>query len=336
MTKPLDSHNNKYLVTGATGFIGQHLVPRLLAAGYHVRCLCRSTSTRPAHFAEQVEWAVGDLSDTESLKSACRDVDVVIHLAGAIKALQPDAFLVANTQGTVNLLQALEAVNPQARFIYISSLAAAGPSTSWQPKTEEDPAYPVSMYGQSKLQAEIAVLRRKSQRWVAIVRPAVVYGPGDRETLIYYQIGKSRFLWQTNPLTRRISMIYVADLVELIWQLSLSSIPSGELFFAADSQDHGYSWNEVIGLASVFFPRRRLRIYLPQFLLHTGLFLTCRIAPIFQKNTILNRDKHEELKSGCWTCSGRKARELLGFKPQFDLKSGMEKAVQWYQEHQWL
>ncbi len=326
----------KILVTGATGFVGQHLVPRLLTAGYQVRCLCRPTSVKPADFADKVEWVVGDLNDRASLSAACQDVGVVIHLAGTIKARQEEQFLIGNTHGTLNLLDALDAVNSPAKFIYVSSLSAAGPSSSWQPKTEIDPAFPVSLYGQSKLQAEIEVLRRSQQRWTAIVRPAVVYGPGDRETLIYYKLARSRLSPRTNPQAKRVSMIYVGDLVELIYLLCQSPLPSGEIFFAADLAENGYSWNEIIAQAAQFFPGWRLKLYLPTTILHAVLAMATLYNLVFDPQAMLLPDKLREIKAGCWTCSGQKARQLLGFTPQYDLQHGMELAVKWYKEQKWL
>lgn len=327
---------HKILVTGATGFIGQHLVPRLLNENCSVKCLARASSIRPPAFADKVEWVIGDINDPQSLKDACRDVEIVIHLAGTIKASDPLEFIRGNAQGTTNLLNAIESVNNKVRFIYISSLSAAGPSNHWQPKTEEDPAYPISLYGQSKLQAEIEVLKRKNRLWVAIIRPSVVYGPGDKETLIFYKTAKSWFKPRLSDHAKRVSMIYVADLVELIWLLCQSDIPSGEIFFAADNREQGYSWEEIIAEAARHFPRRRLTIYVPYFLLQAAFFIASRFASWTRRNSMLNRDKYEELRACCWTCSAAKARQMLSFQPQYDLRRGIDLAIKWYKEQQWL
>ncbi|MFL5521190.1 MAG: NAD-dependent epimerase/dehydratase family protein, partial [Gemmatimonadales bacterium] len=114
----------KALVTGATGFVGSHLVDRLLAAGDEVTALVRSP-TKAAGLAERgVRLVQGDLHDLRALADAVRGQDVVQHVAALVGAVDEAEFLRANRDGTANLVTAVQREAPEARFVLTSSLAA--------------------------------------------------------------------------------------------------------------------------------------------------------------------------------------------------------------------
>jgi len=327
----------KALVTGATGFIGQQLVRKILAENWPVRILCRATSQRPADFAQDVEWITGDLTDLQSLEAAVRDADLIFHLAGATKVSRVEDFTHINVHGTRNLLEAIAAHGKKgARLIFVSSLAAAGPAGHWSPKNEDEPCYPISAYGQSKLEAEIEILKRKNNLWCAIVRPAVVYGPSDKESLVFFKIAKTRLNPHLGISKRYVGTICVSDLVDLLWLVARSDQPSGEIYFACDDQANGYDWNQIIATAGSLMNRRIFNIYLPNIILPTLLPIASIIAKITGRPSIFNRDKYRELSQSYWTCSSEKAQKLLDFKPQFDLANGLRQALNWYQAQKWI
>jgi nucleoside-diphosphate-sugar epimerase len=327
----------KFLVTGATGFIGQHLVRRILAENYPVRALCRATSPRPEDWAQRVEWTTGDVTAPETLPAAVRDADVIFHLAGAIRAPDFADFTRVNITGTRNLLEAvINHGKKDARFIYISSLSASGPSAHWSPKTEEEPCYPVSDYGQSKLEAEIEVLKHRNKLWCAIIRPAVVYGPGDRESLIFFKIAQSHLNPQIGLTKRFVSLIYISDLVDLLWAAAQSGNPSGEIYFASDEQSDGYEWNQIIASAAHAMNFRLFKVYLPNFTLAAMLLPAAIIAKITGRPGSFNRDKYREMSQMYWTCSSAKARKQLDFKPVVELEEGLRRACHWYKEQKWI
>ena len=178
------------LVTGATGFIGSHLVERLLSEGAIVRCLLRPTSPRggasrhlPAHGANPV---LGDLSTGAGLNEALDGATVVFHLAGVTKALRASDYHVGNVKTTENLLNAMS--GGSATLIHMSSLAAIGPGPDSIPLVEDAEARPLTLYGKSKLEGEQAVRRSPVSRRAIIIRPPVVYGPRDVDV---YQVFKA-------------------------------------------------------------------------------------------------------------------------------------------------
>jgi nucleoside-diphosphate-sugar epimerase len=181
----------KALVTGATGFIGSHLCEELAKRGYQVTCLVREKSNLKWIENIDLKLIVGDCKSIDSLFHAVTDIDYVFHLAGLTKACSKNDFFCANTEGTENLIKAVAEKNPKIkRFVYLSSLAAAGPSNNGSPLREDAEPRPVSSYGKSKLEGEKAVLKYKDLIPITILRPSAVYGPRDKDLFVFFKMLK--------------------------------------------------------------------------------------------------------------------------------------------------
>jgi nucleoside-diphosphate-sugar epimerase len=327
----------KALVTGGTGFIGRHLVSTLLNEGWEVRCLARKTSIKPKKFSNDVEWIIGNLQSKDSLIPACKNVDVIFHLAGAIVARKPEDFFKINYYGTDNLVRAIgESGNSNIRLVFVSSQAASGPSADLKAKSEGEPSFPVSLYGESKLAAEIAVLRHKNRIHSTIVRPATVYGPGDKETLLFFKLAKNHIEPFISFNKRFISVIHVADLVKLLIMTSKSTLPSGEIFYAADSSVHGYSWNTIVKEAAKSLDTFTFPIFVPKQIVLLSAGISGLWSKLTGKATMLNIDKYKEMVQRAWICSPEKAKNMLGFEPEYDLKEGFQETANWYRQHGWI
>ena len=222
----------KALVTGATGFIGSHLVEALVQRGAQVRCLVRNKSQLGWIKDLPVEFVVGDCQDKQSLQQAVQDVDQVFHLAGATMAVKETTFFEVNGLGTKNLVQACIEHNTRLeKFIYLSSQAAAGPCPSGGKKKESDPCEPVSPYGKSKLLGEELALSHAHELPLLILRPCAVYGPRDKGFLTLFQcLAKNINPCLTGP-EQHISLCYVEDLVRAILLAAETQTKSGEIFF---------------------------------------------------------------------------------------------------------
>ncbi len=182
------------LVTGATGFIGSHLVDELLAQGWRVRALVRPTSNLQWLPEDRVEIITGSLLDPACLKACLEGVTAVFHVAGAYRARSLDAYRKVNVEPARLILQTLTALaeaggrsRSDTRFIFVSSFAACGPSPDGTPLTEKDPCRPVSTYGQSKAEAEKIILSFQDRVPVTVVRPPGVYGPRDKNFLVVFK-----------------------------------------------------------------------------------------------------------------------------------------------------
>ena len=320
------------LVTGATGFIGSHLVPRLLEKGCKVRCLVREASALEKLDGLDVEFFPGNLSDPRSLGRAVRGVDYVFHLAGLTKTRKSHEFYDVNARGTENLVEAAVRENPGLKkFVYVSSHAAAGPSFNGGPLTEEKEPHPVSDYGRSKLMGEKAVLGRSNILPVVILRPTAVYGPGDRDLYLFFKAIKKGIFpyWGAG----RYSLLYVEDLVEGIIAAAEAAPgkSAGKVFFLSDG--NVYTNNEIAETIAAALSAHPLKLPLPRFLLSAAAAFS---AIAGKDSGIINRDKLREMGFPNWCCDPGRAVREIGFLPKITLKEGAKWTVNWYRIHQWL
>ncbi len=207
----------KALLTGATGFVGGYVMDALLANGFEVRCLVRNLQRSQSLERQGVERVLGDLARPETLTQMVTDVDLVVHLGGLMTALSRDEFEQVNGHGTRHLVDACAKQENPPVFILISSIAAAGTSTT-HPRNELDPAQPISQYGCSKRTGELAVAAVADRVPVTILRPPFVFGGGDRSGFYIFRPIK-RFGIHPVPgmrHRRKISLIHAEDLASSI------------------------------------------------------------------------------------------------------------------------
>lgn len=324
------------LVTGATGFIGSHLAERLVQDDWSVRCLVRPTSNVEHLQGLGVELACGDLRQPEALRGCLQGVDVVFHVAGVIAATGKDGFFRGNARATANLVEACVNLDePPRRFVYVSSLAAAGPSEDGTPVTEERPPHPVSCYGRSKLAGENAAWRASGRMEVTVVRPPIVYGPRDRGMHKFFVMAKTGMALHVGHRHRLLSLVHADDLVEGIVLAAEADRAAGECYFLANGR--GYLRDELaeyIGRA-VRVPRLR-QVPVPELVWHGVGTVLDWMAPLLRGPAMLSRDKVREAVQDHWVCSPAKAREQLGWSARIALPEGLARTAQWYREHGWL
>ena len=314
------------LVTGASGFIGGHLVEKLISSGKSVRCLLRRRTALP----QGAEAAYGDLTSGAGLSEALQGVDSVIHLAGVTKALRPADYDTGNAGATGTL--ARELAGRPVRLVHVSSLAAVGPSSGGAPVVEDDPPHPVSRYGRSKLEAERVV--REFFPDAVIVRPPVVYGPRDRDV---YQVLRSisrGLVVEISGGERWFSAIYVEDLAEGLIAALESPGGAGREYFLAYPKPA--SWSELSALAARIMGRTPRVLRIPPGIAMAAGFLSELWARVRRKPGILSRDKVAEARCPGWTCDTRRAAAELGFVARTSLESGLVRTLAWYKEAGWL
>ena len=319
----------KALVTGATGFIGSHLTNALVKKGFAVICLVRNTSNVSYIEDLNVRLVTGNCNQIESLYEAVTGVDYVFHLAGLTKACSEEAFIDANVKGTENLLQAVLKKNSGIkRFVYMSSLAAAGPSSDGVPLKEDCSAVPVSLYGKSKLAGEQLVLSHRNDVPVVVIRPPAVYGPRDKDLLVFFKMVKAGVapVWGTSHY----SFIYIEDLIHGILLSALDENAGGEIFFMSDGVI--YSSDDIINAIADAVQKRPLKLKIPRFIMSVAGLISERYGKPF----IINADKLRELKHLNWVCDMSKAAERLKFEPRVKIKEGARWTFDWYRIHQWL
>jgi nucleoside-diphosphate-sugar epimerase len=332
---PLDDLDSRAcLVTGSTGFLGSWLVDRLLERGARVRCLARSTSRRDFLSNARVQYALGDVTDVDSLRRALAGVDYVFHVAGLIKAADPARYEHVNAEGTRNVLSvAAEQAGSIRRVLVVSSLAAVGPSRrgllvdeTWEPR-------PISPYGRSKLQGERHARSFADVVPLTIVRPPSIYGPRDRETLLVYRLATLPI----RPAIGRegaISVVHVADLSDGILLAATHPAAVGQTYFLTG--DDAPSMSELLGLIASALGRRGAVLPVPPIAIRGAGVIAGLVRDVTGRSFIFDRWKAEEIAIGHWACSSALARDQIGFRPQIGLIEGLRSTAEWYWKAGWL
>ena len=319
-------------VTGATGFVGAHLVKALLARGDSVTALAR----RPA-LAELLGWGntvrllKGGLDDEAVLRQGCAGTDVVYHVAGKIAARDMTEFMATNRDGTANVLEAARDGGAR-RFLFVSSLAVSGPTEPGHPIDETRPPAPVTDYGRSKLAAEVLV-QAMPLPWT-IVRPPVVYGEWDRGTLKIFQLAKRGILPVFGDGSQELSVIHAEDLARGIVAAATAPAAAGKIYFAAHPTTTT-SRGLAVSVAKALGKRPSV-IGIPPLVARGVLWAAGTLAHIAGKATLLSADKGNEYLAPAWTCHSDALRRDAGWQAEIDLETGLRRAANWYREVGWL
>lgn len=332
---PLTEKYKRILVTGANGFIGSHLTEALLSRGYEVRCMVRRTSDLTYLRDLPVEWFYADLRNTDDLRQACIGIDAVCHCAALTRALDEETFFRVNTQGSEALARACLEANPGLRrFLFVSSAAAIGPSHGPDDIVDESsPPRPITWYGKSKWAAEQALRSMNGRLPLTIVRPTAVFGPRDRDFFTYFELVHRRLALKLGRQERRISLIYVHDLVELILLALENESALGQTYFGRAYVSNYSQFSEMIARA---LDKRPITITLPEMVLTPIEWWSKVEAKITGRPALLNDQRILDMREHYWLCSSDKARQELGFAPHHDLEAAVQATADWYQENGWL
>jgi nucleoside-diphosphate-sugar epimerase len=302
-------------VTGATGFVGPHLVAALARRGWKQRLLVRRWSPLPSLADVDAEIVLGDLASEAALQRLVDGVDAVVHAAGLIKARTLSDFQSVNRDSTA----LLSALAPDALFILLSSLAAGEPR--------------LSPYAASKRAGEEVVVTR-SGPW-AIIRAPAVYGPGDRETLAYFRAVKMGLAPQPWLAGARLSLIHVADLAEVL-ALAVERPPPKSVYEIDDGREGGYSYGDMADAAGKALDRRPWKLRVPRTIM-VGLagWNTLRHA-LGGTAQIMSQGKVNEIFNTDWAVRDRRLAAAIGFQARYDLPAGFRDTVLWYRRQKWL
>ena len=317
----------RVLVTGGSGFLGSHIVEGLLdEPGAEVFALVRDPC-RPRWLEGEtrVRLIAGDLQNLPALPDG---LTAVYHVAGSTKTLKTKAYYTVNRDGTTNLLRALERQSGRPRFVHISSLAAAGPSSPERGVREDDPPRPVSHYGESKLQAEREVLKCRDRFSVVVLRPGAIYGPRDEDFLEYFRWIKRGL----RPLVGRrqlLSVVYVRDVVRAALLAGRAEAAAGGIFNIADPTPCG--WEEIGAIAAGLLGRRPRTVRLPLWAAYLASAASEGVGRLIGRDKgLMNRDKVKLARPAGWVADVAKARRVLGFETAVPLEQGLGETIAWY------
>lgn len=323
------------LLTGATGFIGSHLLDRLLSEKYKVYCLVRKTSNFRwiRDKKEEVIFREGDFLYPETLNNVMNDIDIVIHLAGSPYALDWHKYYLINFVGTKNLIQSAINSKNVKKFFYFSSQSAVGPLPKGEIRTEDMQPNPVSHSGKSKLLAEEEVLKYKEKLNVIILRPTIIYGPRDMHLVSLFKLAVRGFFISFGNMNRVVNICYIADLIEMFINLLSKDIKSGEIFFLGGNN---YPIYEIRDLLQKIIGKKLRNIIIPDRLLPITAFFSETFGRIFKRDFIFNLDLVKELTKDNWAVSTEKISGFLGYLPYTPLKEGLKKTFEWYKSFYYL
>jgi dihydroflavonol-4-reductase len=325
----------KVFVTGATGFVGSHLVDKLLEKGYEVKCLTRKSSNLRWLKGLNVEIINGSLYDEATLKKAVEDVDYVFHIAGAVMSKTKEGFFVANQLATKNLAEACIKFNKNLkRFVYLSSGTACGPSYDGKPITETHDSKPITTYGKSKIAAEKELLSRSEELPITIIRPPAIYGPRD-EAIYQYFVAVSKGLISLIGFDDKyVSLIHVSDLIEGIVLAAESDKTIGEIYNIS-TEVHN-SWKEIGDVCRKVIGRKTLTLKLPHFIVYASAAVSQLLGYFSSKGAVFNIEKAKDFTQKYWTFDTTKAVKNLGYKQKISLEDGIRSTIEWYRKNGWM
>ena len=332
----------KALVTGGTGFVGSHVVEALVARGDRVTCLVRSPRKAAGLFptGAPIEFILGQLADERALERAAKDADVIFHVAGLTGARRGANLLAVNRDGTARVLAAARRTAPRlTRFMYVSSMSAAGPSRFGEQRKESDPSAPVSAYGRSKLAAEDEV-RRSNLPWT-IVRPPSVYGPRDREFLRLFRLAAGGIVPALGSPAQELSFVHARDLAAALLAATAPAC-AGRTYYASHPEVVTARDTVLAMQLAVARVRRRSMkrparmIQIPPALGRIALWASAAGAALMGRDAVLNPDKLSEFRAEGWACRPAALERDTGWRAALAAREGFLDTAEWYVQHRWL
>ncbi len=330
----------RILVTGASGFIGSHIVAAALQRGYETWAVVRGTSSRRYLADPRIRFLELNLDDEEALSQqlAGQQFDYVVHAAGVTKCQDNDDFYRVNTRGTEHLVTALLRTQQKLKkFVFLSSLSVCGAVREQQPFTAitvDDIPCPNTHYGRSKLLAEEYLTTVANQLNYTILRPTGVYGPRERDYLLAVKSILTGFDFAIGYGPRVLTYVYVSDVVQAVF-LALDQSARGKVYFLTDGEAYdGRAFGEIV--AKTLTLKHMLHVTLPRSVARMVCGISDWIGRTTGHVTALNNDKYHLLCQRNYLCDLTPAREELGYTPRVLLAEGLRTTIEWYQHEGWI
>jgi nucleoside-diphosphate-sugar epimerase len=311
----------KALITGATGFIGSHLLEAMVEKKWDITCLVRPQSRTEAIEKMQVRIDRGALDDQNVLDGAVIGQDYIFHLAGRIRPAPPEVYDRANHRLTRDLANACLRKNPEVRrFVYISSISVGGPTPPGIQLDETHPPNPVSEYGRTKLKGELALKEIWDRLPATIIRPPNVYGARQQETEMLIKLIRKRVVPLLKEEGKSTSLIYIKDLIQGIIQAAESPEAQSQIYYLTDG--NGYSWRELILTLKKMMLGNSFYLPIPEKLIYSLAWFADIFRAAGFKNLYFGRKVWNAMAKTKWLFSTSKAMKELAFRPQYELGAG--------------
>ena len=326
---------DKVLITGASGFLGYHLIQTAIAANLEVYAAIRKNSNID-HLSEfSLKYLYLNYEDTEQMSRLIAEnkIDFIIHSAGVTKAIRQEVYDQVNAGYTINLAKAAENSGGICKkIVFISSLAAVGPlNDGHQIITEKTLPQPVTAYGRSKLLAENQLASISIP--TTILRPTAIYGPRDKDIFIMLKTISNGMDPYIGKIVQQLSFVHAND-VALAAVQSLKIKNALGIYHITDG--NSYNRYEFADIAKSILNRKTFRFHLPMPLVKSLAFFLEKVNGWLNKPSVINREKLHELAAINWVCDINKANKDLNFIPKYNLQTGLEDTISWYKKNKWL
>ncbi len=292
-------------VTGANGFIGRHVASRLSSRGDAVAPVARPFATA-------------------TLVDLFTSVDVVVHLAGVVSARDEHEYVDGNVTSTETVARAAQ--RAQVPVVHISSLAAAGAASAAAPRLETDPPAPITTYGRTKLAGELALKGTSGLKWT-VLRPGVVYGPGDRALVPLFRLARSGILPLVGRATAAYTFVYIDDIVDAILAAVDRPARGATVFVGHDRPVTARELVEEIRRAAAS-PARIVRV--PRAALRVAAWAGDVFTAATGRAAMINSRRFVELDAPGFVCRVGRLREELGVEAKVGLGDGLRRSASWY------
>lgn len=323
----------KIVLSGANGFLGSHLVDRLLKENFDIHCLVRKSSNLKWLKGKNIQLHTCGLENLEALKEVLEGANYIFHLAGTVSSFDYEGYHRGNVDLSKNILDAALASSASIKNIVVtSSQAVSGPST--KNDLYESVSNPVSWYGQSKLEQELLCKKYYHQLPISIARPSIIYGPRDVEFLEFIQAVNMGIVPLVGKEDKPISSIYVEDLVEALYQMAMSEKTPGEIYHIASFEV--LTWKELGAICADNLRKNPLYLRLPHFVIKMAGALSGFMGKVKGKAPTFDSQKALEGVQPGWVCNVEKAKRDFNFEAKKSAKEALKETIAWYKENQIL
>jgi UDP-glucose 4-epimerase len=325
----------KVLITGASGFVGFHLIEAALAKGLDVYAAVRKTSDIKHLSSHKINYTYLNFTSAESLEKELneKEYDFIIHAAGTTKAKNQEEYNTVNAAYTINLAKASANNRHLKKIVFISSLAALGPLDQTRELiTEGTIPHPVTAYGQSKLLAENQLKDFKLP--LIVLRPTAVYGSRDKDIFIILKTFSKGFEPYIGHIPQQLSFVYVKDLAAASVNSLFTSDEANGTYNITDG--NCYSRYEMANITKSVLNKKTVKVHLPLPVVKGFAMVLEKTYEVFGKTPAINLEKLNELTAVNWCCDIEKAKRSLNFNPCYNLQQGLKETLEWYKQNDWL
>lgn len=324
------------LVTGATGFLGSALVTELIRQQQEVRILARDTAKARTQFGEAVSIVAGEITNEQQVREAVDGVSVVYHLVGHLyhPSVPTELYRTTHVEGTRTLLAACQGQQQLQRIVHCSTTGVFG-VTGQTPADENAPFAPTNPYEATKLESELLALAAYKELGlpVSIVRPGLVYGPGDLHLLGFFASIKKGLFRVIDGGKALLHPIYIDDMTAAFLLCAEKPQAIGNSYNIAGN--HPVTIRELSSAIAHALNKELPAGSIPLWLANLASDLFSITPGLKGEQAPLTRSRVQFLTNSRVYITDKATAEL-GFLPRVDLEEGMRHTAKWYYAHQYL